>query len=267
MRGVSHWAVAVRQPTEAQMEKGRLDVGEGAEGEIEVQTFPLVSWTKRHRVLRWPVVRGVVALGQSLKIGFRGAEHLRQRPAGTGRGRQAGGDRRRHLGGDRGAGAGVRDRAVLPVPVGLTNLFRDSLPNSLVFVVVEKLIRIAIFLGYLLLLSRMRELRRVFEYHGAEHKTIACYEAGRAAHARERRALLAPAPPLRHQLPADRDDRGHLRVRAPGHPGVVLAVRLAGGRHPAGGGPGVRGDQVVRAQPQPPLGADPDVRPGCSCSA
>ena len=44
--------------------------------------------------------------------------------------------------------------------------------------VVEKLIRIAIFLGYLLLLSRMRELRRVFEYHGAEHKTIACYEAG-----------------------------------------------------------------------------------------
>ena len=38
--------------------------------------------------------------------------------------------------------------------------------------------RTAIFLGYLLLLSRMRDLRRVFEYHGAEHKTISCYEAG-----------------------------------------------------------------------------------------
>ena len=47
--------------------------------------------------------------------------------------------------------------------------------------------RTAIFLGYLLLLSRMRDLRRVFEYHGAEHKTIACYEAGQRADARERR--------------------------------------------------------------------------------
>ena len=41
------------------------------------------------------------------------------------------------------------------------------------------MLRTAIFLGYLLLLSRLRDLRRVFEYHGAEHKTIACYEAGR----------------------------------------------------------------------------------------
>ena len=51
--------------------------------------------------------------------------------------------------------------------------------------------RTAIFLGYLLLLSRLRDLRRVFEYHGAEHKTISCYEAGLRADARERAALLA----------------------------------------------------------------------------
>jgi uncharacterized protein YqhQ len=43
---------------------------------------------------------------------------------------------------------------------------------------VEGILRTAIFLGYLLLLSRLRDLRRVFEYHGAEHKTISCYEAG-----------------------------------------------------------------------------------------
>jgi uncharacterized protein YqhQ len=47
-----------------------------------------------------------------------------------------------------------------------------------VFVLVEKLIRISIFIGYLWLISRMKELQRVFEYHGAEHKTISCYEAG-----------------------------------------------------------------------------------------
>ena len=55
MRGVSTWAVAVRKP----------------DGEIEVSSEPLVSWAKRHRVLRWPVIRGVVALAESLKIGFR----------------------------------------------------------------------------------------------------------------------------------------------------------------------------------------------------
>src|ERR1700752_204519 len=54
MRGVSTWAVAVRKP----------------EGEIEVSSEPLVSWAKRHRVLRWPVIRGVVALAESLRIGF-----------------------------------------------------------------------------------------------------------------------------------------------------------------------------------------------------
>ena len=64
------------------------------------------------------------------------------------------------------------------LPAGLTNLFQDSIPNGVVFVVIEKLVRISIFLAYILLISRLRDLRRVFEYHGAEHKTISCYEAG-----------------------------------------------------------------------------------------
>jgi uncharacterized protein YqhQ len=63
-------------------------------------------------------------------------------------------------------------------PVVVTSFFKDDLPNSLVFVLVEKVIRISIFLGYLWLISRMKDLQRVFEYHGAEHKTISCYEAG-----------------------------------------------------------------------------------------
>ena len=48
----------------------------------------------------------------------------------------------------------------------------------MLFWLVEGVVRTTIFLGYLLLLSRLRDLRRVFEYHGAEHKTISCYEAG-----------------------------------------------------------------------------------------
>src|SRR5438046_7475880 len=72
MRGVSTWAVAVRKPTPEQIAGGRqLEPDEAALGEIEVVSEPLVSWVKRHRVLRLPLIRGVAALGESLKIGFR----------------------------------------------------------------------------------------------------------------------------------------------------------------------------------------------------
>src|ERR671937_1189365 len=64
------------------------------------------------------------------------------------------------------------------VPVGLTSLFKDHLGSAFLFWLVEGVLRTGIFLGYIVLLSRLRDLRRVFEYHGAEHKTISCYEAG-----------------------------------------------------------------------------------------
>src|SRR5256885_1783587 len=59
MRGVHTWAVAVRKPSERGL------------GGIEVQRFPLDSWARRHRVYRLPIVRGVVALAESLAIGLR----------------------------------------------------------------------------------------------------------------------------------------------------------------------------------------------------
>jgi uncharacterized protein YqhQ len=175
MRGVSTWAVAVRKPHAAQLdEEGVIRSGEVPEGEIEITSEPLVSWTKRHRLLRLPVVRGVVALAESLKIGFRalGISANAQVPEGEG-----------DIGGKTWAGTIVLSLALaiglfFLLPAGLTNLFKDDIPNSVVFVVIEKIIRISIFLGYLWLISRMRDLQRVFEYHGAEHKTISCYEAG-----------------------------------------------------------------------------------------
>src|SRR4051794_30620645 len=70
MRGVSTWAVAVRKPSPEQIADGhQLEPTEAALGEIEVVSEPLVSWVKRHRVLRLPLIRGVAALGESLKIG------------------------------------------------------------------------------------------------------------------------------------------------------------------------------------------------------
>jgi uncharacterized protein YqhQ len=174
MRGVSTWAVAVRKPLPEQLSEKGLDPEEAALGEIEVQSFPLVSVLKRHRVLRLPVIRGVVALVESLSIGFKalGISANAQLP-----------EDEKEISGGTWAGTVALALALAVglfflLPVGITSLFRDALPNSIVFVIVEKLIRITIFLGYLVLLSRLKDLRRVFEYHGAEHKTISCYEAG-----------------------------------------------------------------------------------------
>ena len=74
MRGVSNWAVAVRKPSPEQLAEGERSPEEAALGEIDVSVFPLDSAMKRHRLLRLPVVRGVVALGGSLMIGFRALE-------------------------------------------------------------------------------------------------------------------------------------------------------------------------------------------------
>jgi len=175
MRGVSTWAVAVRKPTPEQLAGHRkLDPTEAARGPIEVVSEPLVSWVKRHRLLRLPVVRGVVALAESLRIGFRAL------------GISASAQAEEH---DEEIGRGAWIGTVVVsvalaiglfflVPVGIVSLVKSSLHPAIVFVLVEKTIRIAIFLLYLWLISRMRELQRVFEYHGAEHKTISCYEAG-----------------------------------------------------------------------------------------
>ena len=178
MRGISTWAVAVRKPSPEQLAREERDPTEGAQGDIEVVSEPLVSWVKRHRVLRVPIIRGVVALAESLSIGFKAlgiSANAQVPPDEEGEKKDIGG----------GAWAGTVAFAVLfavglffLLPAGLTSIFRDDIPNGFVFVVIEKLVRITIFLGYLWLISRMKDLQRVFQYHGAEHKTISCYEAG-----------------------------------------------------------------------------------------
>src|ERR671934_1150701 len=158
MRGVSTWAVAVRKK----------------DGEIDVQSFPLVSWLKRHRLLRLPLVRGVVALVESLKIGLQA----------LGISTNAQLDEEDQQVSGAAWGGTVAFSLVFAVglffllPVGITSLFKHHIGNSIEFVLIEKAIRISIFVGYLWAISRIADLQRVFEYHGAEHKTISTYEAG-----------------------------------------------------------------------------------------
>ena len=64
------------------------------------------------------------------------------------------------------------------LPMFVSSFFDRWIPNVLVLNLLEGLVRMAIFVAYMMLVSRMQEMKRVFAYHGAEHKTIRCYEAG-----------------------------------------------------------------------------------------
>jgi uncharacterized protein YqhQ len=161
MRGVSTWAVAVRTP----------------EGQIEVESEPLVPWAKRHRLWRVPIVRGVVALAESMKIGFRAlaiSANAQIEDDEEGEPEEIGGWV---------WGLTIAFSLVLAiglffvVPVGLTSLIKGRLGSPVLFWLVEGVLRTGIFLAYIWAISRMSDLRRTFEYHGAEHKTISCYEA------------------------------------------------------------------------------------------
>ncbi len=75
-------------------------------------------------------------------------------------------------------GLGMSILLFFVIPMVIGSLFQHLVNNTLLQNLVEGLIRIVIFVAYMLLVSRMAEMKRVFAYHGAEHKTIRCYEAG-----------------------------------------------------------------------------------------
>lgn len=173
IRGARTWATAVRHPDPEQFVDGVLPAGVPATGEIVVETHRYRSALSRSPVLRLPILRGVVAIGASLRLGFRAlrtsAASQYEDPVELGPGTWIA------------AGLGALVLVVglfFLAPVGLTGLLRGPLGADWLFWLVEGIVRTAIFLGYLLLVTRMSDLRRVFEYHGAEHQTIACYEAG-----------------------------------------------------------------------------------------
>src|SRR4051794_32883012 len=162
MRGARNWAVGVRKPG----------------GEIARVARSLDPLMARHWALRLPVVRGVVALGESLTIGFRAlsvsANYAAQEeeegdgePAEIGRWALAF------------AFLVAIGFAVMLFKVGPA-LLTDLLPISSGgwFVIVEGLVRVCVFVIYLTVLSFIPSLRRVFQYHAAEHKAINAYEAG-----------------------------------------------------------------------------------------
>jgi uncharacterized protein YqhQ len=164
MRGPGNWAVAVRTPN----------------GDIAHVSRPVESQMAKHWVFRLPVIRGVMALGESLAIGFR-ALAISANYAAQEEGTTEGGEPDTEL--SRGALF-----FAFAVAIGFALLLFKVTPGLLTellpiksggwFVVVEGLIRVTIFVVYLALISLLPDLRRVFQYHAAEHKAINAYEAG-----------------------------------------------------------------------------------------
>jgi uncharacterized protein YqhQ len=160
MRGPGNWAVAVRKP----------------DGEIAQVCRTITSPMARHRVYRLPVIRGVVALGESLAIGFRALAISAGYAA-----QEEGEDGEVQAELSRGqlafAFAIAIGFALLLFKVGPALLVDKLVPvhSGTWFVIIEGGVRVAVFVLYLSLLP---DLRRVFQYHGAEHKAINAYEAG-----------------------------------------------------------------------------------------
>ncbi|MBI3648314.1 MAG: DUF1385 domain-containing protein [Actinobacteria bacterium] len=155
MRGADHWAVAVRKP----------------DGAIHVESHDIASMTRRVPVPRKPSLRGAIVLGQSLAIGYRAlsvsASASSPEEVQLSRGQM---------------GLSLALAMVLFVgifiagPAALFKWVQDFVGSGILVNVLEGVFRVAIFVGYLVLIGRSKDIHRVFEYHGAEHKTIAAYE-------------------------------------------------------------------------------------------
>jgi uncharacterized protein YqhQ len=162
MRGPSTWAVAVRKP----------------DGDIAQVCRSIASPMARHRLLRLPIVRGVVALGESLTIGFRALAISANYAA------QADDEPDQEVKTELSRGqlffafAIAIGFAVLLFKVGPALLTNWIGIDAGWFVIVEGAIRVTVFVLYLSLISLLPDLRRVFQYHAAEHKAINAYEAG-----------------------------------------------------------------------------------------
>jgi uncharacterized protein YqhQ len=168
MRSPHAWAIAVRKPS----------------GEVATHSEPLERPSEKHKWMGWPVVRGVMTLGYAMTLGFRALRFsanvaLDQIPAD-----------------DNGKKVEISGWvAAVNIAISLaffifmykflplaaaTGLKRVNpfFSNAIIFNLVDGIIRIALFLLFIWGVSLMKDIRRVYEYHGAEHKTVFAFENG-----------------------------------------------------------------------------------------
>ena len=178
MRHGDVYSVAVRKPDK----------------EIEVKIEDYKSIIKSRKILKLPIIRGVFNFIDSLVVGtkclmysatfFEEEEELEKRKALTGEEREKQ-EAKKEKEDKVLMTATVIFSVVLSVglfmvlPYLLASLLHKVGASEHMVTVAEAIVRIVLFLGYMLLISRMQDIQRVFMYHGAEHKCINCVEHGK----------------------------------------------------------------------------------------
>lgn len=157
------------------------------DGSIEVETWDTHKSGKTPWTRRAPFIRGIFNMVDSMVVGYsclmKSAEKagVEEEPTKFDRWLEEKlGDNMMKVLGGFAVVLGVALAAVLFIfiPTGLSSLLKPLLGAGIGLSLIEGLIKVIILVGYMWLCSRMKDMRRVFEYHGAEHKSVACYEAG-----------------------------------------------------------------------------------------
>lgn len=155
MRGRRHWVVAVRKP----------------DGQIVLHSREINSLARRFPFFDWIVLRGIAALVESLTIGMQALSFSAQQSL----------EEEEQMSGWQMSlmmtvAIVLALTLIVVLPSFLARFLDEYFTNSVLFNIVEGLIRIGIFLGYLLAISWARDVNRLFQYHGAEHQVIHAYE-------------------------------------------------------------------------------------------
>lgn len=160
MRGPEHRAIAVRRPDES----------------IVINEKPVGSITQRLPFLKLPFIRGVVALFESLIMGIEALAYSAEQAMGENEEEKIS---KWEMALTIGLSLGLAILLFIVIPTTLTYFTAAAAQDNFTRNIFEGIIRLAVFLGYVIAVSRMQDIQRVFMYHGAEHKVINAFEAGK----------------------------------------------------------------------------------------
>ncbi|MEW6572652.1 MAG: DUF1385 domain-containing protein [Bacillota bacterium] len=157
MRGPKSWAVAVRRPDNSIIIK-----------EEKLETLSAAGLWRR------PLFRGMAVLYEALVLGIKALSYSAQQAVGE----EEHSVGRWEIAATMLLGIALAIFLFAVIPVGLAHLARGTVSSALGQNLLEGLVRLAIFIAYIFLIGRIPDIRRVFAYHGAEHRVINAYEAG-----------------------------------------------------------------------------------------
>jgi uncharacterized protein YqhQ len=166
MRAPHSYCVAVRKPN----------------GDIVKEDMPIARMSEKYPYFKWPVLRGLGVLGQAMSLGMKALTFSANAALDDGSTQEKKEMPKWMMAGQIAFSVLFFILLYKLLPLKLTEYLSNWAPvlkGQILFNVVDGVIRIALFVGFLLLLCRSKDIRRTFEYHGAEHKVVFNFESGK----------------------------------------------------------------------------------------